>query len=141
MCKHSHMPPVPPANRSHKGTGDNSETANEKPARSAVAVTTGVEAALQEQLSSEWRLERLARSQPNSGARSITTTTAMGPAITVADPIITVEGHIMAAAIIGLTRVPGGVFQSLRLGSERSKGAPVERGAIMSHDAPTGGSD
>jgi two-component sensor histidine kinase len=31
MSKHSHMPPVPPANRSHKGTGDNSETANEKP--------------------------------------------------------------------------------------------------------------
>jgi hypothetical protein len=29
MSKHSHMPPVPPANRSHKGTGDNSETANE----------------------------------------------------------------------------------------------------------------
>jgi hypothetical protein len=27
MSKHSHMPPVPPANRSHKGTGDNSETA------------------------------------------------------------------------------------------------------------------
>jgi hypothetical protein len=25
------MPPVPPANRSHKGTGDNSETANEIP--------------------------------------------------------------------------------------------------------------
>jgi hypothetical protein len=25
------MPPVPPANRSHKGTGDNSETANEMP--------------------------------------------------------------------------------------------------------------
>jgi hypothetical protein len=25
------MPPVPPANRSHKGTGDNSETANEVP--------------------------------------------------------------------------------------------------------------
>jgi hypothetical protein len=31
MSKHSHMPPVPPANRSHKGTGDNSETANETP--------------------------------------------------------------------------------------------------------------
>jgi hypothetical protein len=31
MSKHSHTPPVPPANRSHKGTGDNSETANEKP--------------------------------------------------------------------------------------------------------------
>jgi hypothetical protein len=29
MSKHSHMPPVPAANRSHKGTGDNSETANE----------------------------------------------------------------------------------------------------------------
>ena len=27
MSKHSHMPPVPPANRSHKGTGDHSETA------------------------------------------------------------------------------------------------------------------
>jgi hypothetical protein len=31
MSRHSHMPPVPPANRSHKGTGDNSETANEMP--------------------------------------------------------------------------------------------------------------
>lgn len=31
MSKHSHMPPVPPANRSPKGTGDNSETANETP--------------------------------------------------------------------------------------------------------------
>ncbi|WP_291684876.1 hypothetical protein [Bradyrhizobium sp.] len=31
MSKHGHMPPVPPANRSHKGTGDNSETANEAP--------------------------------------------------------------------------------------------------------------
>jgi len=31
MSKHSHMPPVPPANRSHKGTGDNSEAANEMP--------------------------------------------------------------------------------------------------------------
>lgn len=31
MSKHGHMPPVPPANRSHKGTGDNSETANEMP--------------------------------------------------------------------------------------------------------------
>jgi len=31
MSKHSHMPPVPPANRSHKGTGDNSEPANESP--------------------------------------------------------------------------------------------------------------
>lgn len=31
MSKHDHMPPVPPANRSHKGTGDNSETANEVP--------------------------------------------------------------------------------------------------------------
>ena len=29
MSKHGHMPPVPPANRSHKGTGDNSETTNE----------------------------------------------------------------------------------------------------------------
>jgi hypothetical protein len=29
MSKHSHMPPVPPANRSHKGNGDHSETANE----------------------------------------------------------------------------------------------------------------
>ena len=27
MSKHGHMPPVPPANRSHEGTGDNSETA------------------------------------------------------------------------------------------------------------------
>ena len=31
MSKHSHMPLVPPANRSHKGTVDNSETANEMP--------------------------------------------------------------------------------------------------------------
>jgi len=31
MSKHGHMPPVPPANRSHKGTGDSSETANEMP--------------------------------------------------------------------------------------------------------------
>ena len=31
MSKHGHMPPVPPANRSHEGTGDNSETANEMP--------------------------------------------------------------------------------------------------------------
>ena len=31
MSKHSHMPPVPPANRSHKGTGDNSETTIETP--------------------------------------------------------------------------------------------------------------
>jgi len=31
MSKHSHMPPIPPANRSHKGTGDNSEAANEMP--------------------------------------------------------------------------------------------------------------
>ena len=29
MSKHSHMPPVPPANRSHKGTGDNSEAAHD----------------------------------------------------------------------------------------------------------------
>ena len=29
MSKHGHMPPVPPANRSHKGAGDNSETTNE----------------------------------------------------------------------------------------------------------------
>jgi hypothetical protein len=35
MSKHSHMPPVPPANRSHKGTGDNSETANEMPKTNA----------------------------------------------------------------------------------------------------------
>jgi hypothetical protein len=25
MSKHGHMPPVPPANHSHKGTGDHSE--------------------------------------------------------------------------------------------------------------------
>jgi hypothetical protein len=31
MSKHGHMPPVPPANRSHKGTGDDSEIANETP--------------------------------------------------------------------------------------------------------------
>ena len=29
MSKHSHMPPVPLANRSHKGTGDSSETVND----------------------------------------------------------------------------------------------------------------
>jgi hypothetical protein len=29
MSKHGHMPAVPPANRSHKGTGDNSEMAND----------------------------------------------------------------------------------------------------------------
>jgi hypothetical protein len=29
MSKHSHMPPVPPANRSHKGTGDNFEAAHD----------------------------------------------------------------------------------------------------------------
>ena len=26
MSKHSHMPPIPPANRSQKGPGDHSET-------------------------------------------------------------------------------------------------------------------
>ena len=35
MSKHGHMPPVQPANRSHKGTGDDSETANETPKRHA----------------------------------------------------------------------------------------------------------
>ena len=29
MSKHSHLPPVPPAHRSHKGTGDNSEAAHD----------------------------------------------------------------------------------------------------------------
>ena len=29
MSKHGHMPPVPPANRSHQGTGDNTETASD----------------------------------------------------------------------------------------------------------------
>ena len=29
MSKHGHMPVVPPANRSHKGTGDHSEMAND----------------------------------------------------------------------------------------------------------------
>jgi hypothetical protein len=35
MSKHGHMPPVPPANRSTKGPGDNSETANETPKKHA----------------------------------------------------------------------------------------------------------
>jgi len=29
MSKHAHMPPVPPANYSHKGTGNNSEVASD----------------------------------------------------------------------------------------------------------------
>jgi hypothetical protein len=30
MSKHGHMPPVPPANHSQKGTGDNSEASANK---------------------------------------------------------------------------------------------------------------
>jgi hypothetical protein len=29
MSRHNEMPPVPPANRSHKGTGDKSETSKD----------------------------------------------------------------------------------------------------------------
>ena len=29
MSRHNEMPPVPPANRSHKGTGDNAEVSND----------------------------------------------------------------------------------------------------------------
>jgi hypothetical protein len=29
MSRHKEMPPVPPANRSHKGTGDNAEVSKE----------------------------------------------------------------------------------------------------------------
>ena len=29
MSRHKEMPPVPPANRSHKGTGDNAEISKE----------------------------------------------------------------------------------------------------------------
>ena len=39
MSKHGHMPPVPPANRSRKGTGDNSETTNEMPKTHADVIT------------------------------------------------------------------------------------------------------
>ena len=60
--------------------------------------------------SSEWRLERSARSPPSNSAMTTTTVTAMGPAITVAAPTITAAGHIMAAAIISLTSVPGRVL-------------------------------
>lgn len=35
MSKHSHMPPVPPANRSPKGTGDDFEAAKETPKKHA----------------------------------------------------------------------------------------------------------
>ena len=39
MSKHSHMPPVPPANRSHKGTGDNAEVSKDT-AKSKAEVNT-----------------------------------------------------------------------------------------------------
>jgi hypothetical protein len=39
MSKHGHMPPVPPANRSHKGTGDDSEMTNEAPKTHANVIT------------------------------------------------------------------------------------------------------
>ena len=35
MSKHGHMPPVPPANQSQKGTGDHSEIAADQPTRHA----------------------------------------------------------------------------------------------------------
>jgi hypothetical protein len=31
MSRHNEMPPVPPANRSHKGTGDNTEVNKDTP--------------------------------------------------------------------------------------------------------------
>jgi hypothetical protein len=31
MSRHNEMPPVPPANRSHKGTGDNNEVSKDAP--------------------------------------------------------------------------------------------------------------
>jgi hypothetical protein len=31
MSRHNEMPPVPPANRSHKGTGDNTEVNKDGP--------------------------------------------------------------------------------------------------------------
>jgi hypothetical protein len=31
MSRHNEMPPVPPANRSHKGTGDNAEVSKDTP--------------------------------------------------------------------------------------------------------------
>lgn len=31
MSRHNEMPPVPPANRSHKGTGDNAEIVKDAP--------------------------------------------------------------------------------------------------------------
>jgi hypothetical protein len=31
MSRHNEMPPVPPANRSHKGTGDNAEVRKDMP--------------------------------------------------------------------------------------------------------------
>jgi hypothetical protein len=31
MSRHNEMPPVPPANRSHKGTGDNTEANKDEP--------------------------------------------------------------------------------------------------------------
>jgi hypothetical protein len=33
MSRHNEMPPVPPANRSHKGTGDNAEVSKERSRR------------------------------------------------------------------------------------------------------------
>ena len=35
MSKHGHMPPVPPANQSQKGTGDHSEIASDQPTQRA----------------------------------------------------------------------------------------------------------
>jgi len=33
MSKHGHMPPVPPANQSHKGSGDHSEIPSSEPVK------------------------------------------------------------------------------------------------------------
>jgi hypothetical protein len=37
MSRHNEMPPVPPANRSHKGTGDNTEVSKDSPTPKADA--------------------------------------------------------------------------------------------------------
>lgn len=39
MSKHGHMPPVPPANQSQKGTGDHSEIASGQPTQRAAINT------------------------------------------------------------------------------------------------------
>jgi hypothetical protein len=39
MSRHNEMPPVPPANRSHKGTGDNAEV-NKDMAKTKAEVNT-----------------------------------------------------------------------------------------------------